>query len=181
MIIQSALLLLLAAVPPAAPAAGDGRPPSDVYADACNRAILLEQCNPGGLAITNGVFNAYHGPQPTMIEVTAGNTGTLRLVSCSFFWGQTYRIAQISGSGTVSLSDCTFSGFSKKGEAGPLIVAQGGTLLVRGCEFRENRPQVELGQQVRKAIITGNVFTGTSRIVNKSKGNVQVADNAADE
>jgi hypothetical protein len=152
-----------------------------IGADACNRAILLEQCNPGGLAITNGVFNAYHGPQPTMIEVTAGNTGTLRLLNCSFFWGQTYQIAHIGGNGTVSFSDCTFNSFSKKEETAPSIVALGGTLLVRGCEFRENRPQVELGSQVRKAIIMGNVFAGRSRIVNKSKGNVQIADNAADE
>ena len=58
------------------------------------------------------------------------------------------------------------------------IQAQGGTLLVRGCEFRAARPQITLGEGVRRAVITGNVFTGPAQIANASKGSVKIADNA---
>jgi hypothetical protein len=52
--------------------------------------------------------------------------------------------------------------------------------LVRGCEFRQNRPQIDLGADVRRAVITGNVFTGPPRINNQSKGNVQIGENAGE-
>lgn len=40
-----------------------------IGADDCNRAILVEQCAPYGLLITNGEFTLFHGDDPTMIEV----------------------------------------------------------------------------------------------------------------
>src|SRR5262245_58105652 len=52
------------------------------------------------------------------------------------------------------------------------IQATGGTLLVRGCEFRRNAPQVDLGEGVRRAVISDNLFSGTARVTNRSKGNV---------
>jgi hypothetical protein len=36
-----------------------------------------------------------------------------------------------------------------------------------------------LGQTVDRAVITDNVFTGPAQITNNSKGNVQIANNAA--
>ena len=50
-------------------------------------------------------------------------------------------------------------------------------MLVRGCEFRQDRPQIELGKDVARAIITENIFTGRERIINQSKGNVQIGLN----
>ncbi len=38
--------------------------------------------------------------------------------------------------------------------------AGGLSALVRGCEFRENKPQIELGEAVRRAAISGNILTG---------------------
>ncbi len=52
-------------------------------------------------------------------------------------------------------------------------------MLVRGCEFRANRPQIELGQAVARAVITDNLFAGPPQITNHSKGSVQIANNAA--
>jgi len=37
-----------------------------------------------------------------------------------------------------------------------------------------------LGEAVRRAVVTGNVFTGTARIVNQSKANVQIGNNTGD-
>ena len=61
-----------------------------------------------------------------------------------------------------------------------LSCASSGTVLVRGCEFRENKPQIELGKGIRRAVITGNILTGKERITNQSKGQVKLADNASE-
>jgi hypothetical protein len=51
-------------------------------------------------------------------------------------------------------------------------------VLVRGCEFREAKPQITLGPDVRRAVISGNILTGPARIDNQSKGSVKISDNA---
>ncbi len=40
-------------------------------------------------------------------------------------------------------------------------------MLVRGCEFKENKPQVLLGPDVRRAIVSENILTGAPRIANQ--------------
>jgi hypothetical protein len=57
----------------------------------------------------------------------------------------------------------------------------GGTILIRGCEFREGKPQVELAQEVRRAVITENIFTGKPQISNNSKYSVILTNNASDQ
>jgi len=148
-------------------------------ADDCYTALVVEESAPFGLLITNGEFVSFHGPDPTMIEVTPANTGSVRFVNCAF-WGPCRQIARVAGKGTVGFSDCTFVQWDSKKEGRHALQAQGGSLVVRGCEFRENKPQIELGEQVRRAVITGNLITGQPRIANQSKGQVVVSDNAAD-
>ena len=53
-------------------------------------------------------------------------------------------------------------------------------LLVRGCEFQEDKPQIELGEAVRRAVITGNLFTSKALITNRSNGRVIINDNSGD-
>ena len=148
-------------------------------ADDCWTSLVVEQSAPYGLLITNGQFVSFHGPDPTMIEVTKTNKGSVRFVNCAF-WGPCHQIARLSGTGTVGFSDCTFTQWDAKNEGRHAIQASGGTVLVRGCEFRQARPQIELGRSVRRAVITGNVFAGPTRVTNKSKGKVQVANNAGE-
>lgn len=148
-------------------------------ADDCYTALVVEDSAPFGLLITNGEFVSFHGPDPTMVEVKASNTGSVRFSNCAF-WGPCHQIAKVAGRGTVGFSDCTFVQWDSQKEGRHAIQATGGTVLVRGCEFREAKPQIELGEGVRRAVITGNVFTGPARITNQSKGSVQIADNAAD-
>jgi hypothetical protein len=151
-----------------------------IGADDCYTALKVEQSAPYGLLITNGEFVSFHGPDPTMIAVAETNTGSVRFVNCAF-WGPCNQIATIAGGGTVGFSDCTMVQWGgKEGTRAALQVA-GGTVLVRGCEFRQDRPQIDLAEGVRRAIITGNVFEGPARIANRSKGNVQIALNAGDQ
>lgn len=150
-----------------------------IGADDCHTALVVDQCAPYGLLITNGEFVSFHGPDPTMIEVGKDNTGSVRFVNCAF-WGPCNQIAKIAGTGTVGFGDCTFTQWGGKDATRPAIQAHSGTVLVRGCEFRQDRPQIQLGKDVRRAVITGNVFTGAPRIANESEGNVQIALNSSD-
>ncbi|MCD6394857.1 MAG: hypothetical protein J7M40_15310, partial [Planctomycetes bacterium] len=95
-------------------------------------------------------------------------------------WGPCNQIAKIAGTGTVGFGDCTFVHWGGREKNRHALQVESGTVLVRGCEFRQNRPQINLGENVRRAIIAENLFTGAERITNKSKGNVQIALNAHD-
>lgn len=151
-----------------------------IGADDCHIALQVDQCAPMGLLITNGEFVSFRGPDPTMIRVSETNRGSVRFVNCAY-WGPNHQIAVIAGSGTVGFSDCTFMQWDKNKEGRAAIQALGGTLLVRGCEFRTDAPQVALGKEVRRAVILGNVFTGKARITNESAGHVEIGLNATSD
>ncbi|UCG47799.1 MAG: hypothetical protein JSU94_20270 [Phycisphaerales bacterium] len=150
-----------------------------IGADDCHTALVVEDCAPYGLLITNGEFVSFHGPDPTMIGIGAGNDGSVRFVNCAF-WGPCNQIAKIAGRGTVGFGDCTFTQWGGKEGKRAAIQAESGTVLVRGCEFRQDRPQIVLGKGVRRAVIAENVFTGQERIVNEAEGNVQIGLNSSD-
>jgi len=150
-----------------------------IGADDCQTSLVVEQCAPFGLLITNGEFVSFHGPDPTMVRVEQANSGSVRFSNCAF-WGPCNQIAKIAGRGTVGFGDCTFTQWGGKEGKFPAIQVQSGTVLIRGCEFRQDRPQISLGESVRRAVIAENVFTGAERIDNQSKGNVQIGLNASD-
>lgn len=147
-----------------------------IGADDCLIAVLVEQTAPMGLLITNGEFVSFRGENPTMVRVEASHSGTVRFVNCAY-WGPNKQIAVIDGSGTVGFTDCTFMQWDKDREGRHAIQANGGTLLVRGCEFRDDRPQVEIGEGIKRAVITDNVVVGAVRITNRSSGVVHVGGN----
>jgi hypothetical protein len=147
-----------------------------IGADDCYTALVVDNSAPYGLLITNGEFVSFHGPDPTMIEVKETNKGSVRFVNCAY-WGPCNQIARIAGSGTVGFSDCTFVQWGGKEKTRAALQAQSGTILVRGCEFRQDQPQIDLGKDVARALITENVFTGPERINNQSQGKVQIGQN----
>ncbi len=140
-----------------------------IGADGGHTAVEVEDCAKYGLLITNGEFVAMRGPDPTMLDVKRTNRGSVRMVNCAF-WGPCQQIARLEGRGTVGLSDCTFCQWDAKNQGREAIQANGGTLIVRGCEFQRERPQIRLGPDVRSAVIVGNVFQGRRQIRNESTG-----------
>ncbi|MGV3616532.1 MAG: glycosyl hydrolase family 28-related protein [Fimbriimonas sp.] len=134
-----------------------------IGADDCHTAVLVEQAAPFGILITNGEFTSFNGPDPTMVVVGPKHTGSLRFVN-SAFWGPCNQVAKIEGSGTVGFSDCTFVQWDGKNLGRSAIQVKGGNLLVRGCEFKEDKPHFELGAGVKKAIITDSLFPKEARI-----------------
>ena len=151
-----------------------------IGADDCFTSLVVENSARFGLLISNGEFVSFHGPDPTMVEVTTNNTGSVRFVNCAF-WGPCHQIAKLAGRGTVGFSDCTFVQWDRDKEDRAALQADCRNLLVRGCEFQMDKPQVELGPHSKRVTITGNIITGKTRISNQSKGNVQIADNASDD
>ena len=89
-------------------------------------------------------------------------------MNCAF-WGPCNQIASIAGRGTVGFSDCTFVQWDHQREGRHAIQAASGTVLVRGCDFQEDKPHIELGEAVRRAVISDNLFRGKPRITNHSK------------
>lgn len=150
-----------------------------IGADDCQTALVVDASAPMGLLISNGEFVSFHGPDPTMVAVGTNNTGSVRFVNCAF-WGPCNQIARLAGKGTVGFSDCIFVQWDRKKEGRHALQVESGTVLVRGCEFQENKPQIELGEKVRRAVISDNILTGATRIVNRSKGAVVIGNNAAD-
>jgi hypothetical protein len=151
-----------------------------IGADDCFAAVQVDQCAPYGLLIANGEFTSFHGPDPTMVVVGASNRGSVRFSNCAF-WGPCNQIAKISGTGTVGFSDCTFCDWDHKNKGRAAVQAVQGNLLVRGCEFQQDKPQVDLGADVRRAVIADNVILGKLRITSHSARKFQIHDNATDE
>jgi hypothetical protein len=54
-----------------------------------------------------------------------------------------------------------------KKEGRHALQVESGTVLVRGCEFRENKPHIELGERVRRAVISDNIYEGDARVTDK--------------
>ncbi len=150
-----------------------------IGADDCSTAVQVDQSAPYGLLISNGEFVSFHGPDPTMVRVGPDHSGSVRFVN-SAFWGPCNQIARLAGSGTVGFSDCTFVQWDHNREGRHAIQAESGSVIVRGCEFRADRPQVALGEAVSRAVITDNLIRGALSIQNHSTGRVIVKDNAAD-
>ena len=151
-----------------------------IGADDCFTSVDVEDSAEYGLLISNGEFTSFHGPDPTMVLIGSDNSGSVRFENCAF-WGPCNQIAKISGSGTVGFGDCTFVQWDRNQEGRAAVQADSGTVLIRGCEFQEDRPQVELAESVRRAVVSDNVFTGKARIVNHSKHSVSISNNAADQ
>jgi len=150
--------------------------------DSYEACVRVDQCAHYGLLITNGEFVSFRGDHPTMIIVGPENIGSVRFNNCSF-WGPNKQIAKIEGNGIVGFNDCQFRNYDKDTENRPAIQADSGRLIVRGCEFRSRfsplTPQISLGEKVTQAVINSNIILGPEKIINKSKGNVQIGFNSA--
>ncbi len=149
-----------------------------IGADATEIALLVEDCASYGLLITNGEFVSFAGKNPIEVVVKPTNTGNILLQNCAF-WGPSDQIARIEGRGTVTFQNCNFDFWDRNRQRLYAIEALEGDVVINGCLFNRDAPQVYLGEKVRSAVITSNRFLGFERITNKSKGDVQIGLNSA--
>jgi hypothetical protein len=151
-----------------------------IGADDCYTALVVENSAPMALLISNGEFVSFHGPDPTMVRIEKTNAGSVRFVNCAF-WGPCNQIAKVAGRGTVGFSDCTFTQWDHHKEGRHALQIESGTVVVRGCDFQENKPQIELGERVRRAVISDNTFNGKARIANHATSAFNISNNASDQ
>ena len=148
-----------------------------IGADDCWTAVNVEEAEDYGLLITNGEFTAFEGPDPT--PLCAWSEESRCAVSPPVLISGHNRTADIAGTGVVGFGDCTFASWDRL--EGPRTDAQiratGGTVMVRGCSFLIDRPQVDLEPGVEKAIITDNTVRGKVGILNHCTGQVVNRDN----
>jgi len=75
----------------------------------------------------------------------------------------------------------SFSQWDAKNEQLYAIQANGtGSVSVQSSEFQQNGNQIQLESTIRRAVIIGNLFTGTQRIQTNGVKNAQIGLNAAD-
>jgi len=158
-----------------------------IGADMCvNASVQVDSADAWGILITNGEFTSFIDPSSgihadsTQVVVTASNAGAVRFVNTAF-WGPSNHIARVSGSGSVGFGDCIFSQWdADKGNNYAIQVNGTGSISVRGSEFQQNSNQISLANTVRRAVIVGNLITGTQRIHDDGAKSVQIGLNAAD-
>ncbi len=153
-----------------------------IGADDCYTAVVVEQSRAvSALLITNGEFVSFHGPDPTMVEVQ-GHQHRQRAVCELRLLGPVPPDRQDRRQGHGGLQRLHVRPVGPQ-ERRPRTRSRrpAAPLLVRGCEFREAKPQIDLGEGVRRAVITDNVFAGDpAASTNRSPGNVQIANNVED-
>jgi hypothetical protein len=152
-----------------------------IGADATNIAVLVDNCSPIGLLITNGEFVSFPGELPTELVVKGTNSGNIQLQNCSF-WGPADQIAKIEGSGVVSFNNCNFVDYDAHDLTLPAIEVLGGDVIINGCTFMKPAAfHVFLDKEVKSAVVTSNRFKGNKNIINKSSGDVQIGMNVISE
>jgi len=143
-------------------------------ADICPVAVRVDRTQPhAGVQFANGQFMA-------TLEVSETNQGPVKLANCGF-WGVPETKQQVikHGPSTLTLTGCHFTGWAAAEEGAPCILADGGRLIVNGCDFLDpgKRPIV-LKPGLTAATVFGCLFRDGAGVEDASTGDVQTGMNA---
>ncbi len=120
---------------------------SGIGADYCRICVQIDGIQSIGIQITNGEFTSHAGEPRTAIVTAPGAGGAAQFVNCNF-WANPGGVARLQGKTAVTFGDCHMVDVPAVGA----IVAEGGKLVVRGCNFDKPGPAVILKEGVRAAI-----------------------------
>jgi hypothetical protein len=144
--------------------------------DICSEAVRIDQTQGhAGVQIVNGQFMS-------TIVVGPKNQGPVKLTNCGFWPIDKTReqILQL-GPSTLMLTSCHFAGWgdAKDGQPAPACIrAAGGRLVVNGCEFMQDKPQILLEKGLTAATISSNLLRGDKAVTNNSDADVQIGLNS---
>ena len=155
-------------------------------AELCHACVYVEDCRTWGILISDAGYALLDPPRSMMVRVAPSNRGTVRFNNCGF-WGPTDRCALIEGDdiAMVCFSNCTFGEWPENrdmsreewAQRDPAIEVLGGSVMIRGCEFRDHKPQVHLGPRVRGAIVTENIMHWPLDIRSEMKQDAVIVNN----
>ena len=143
--------------------------------DICPVAVQVDRVQDhAGVQFVNGQFMA-------TIVVGEKNKGPVKLTNCGF-WGVPETQEQIVKHGPCSLmlNGCHFTGWDAQKKGDPCIRADGGRMVVSGCDFMdEGKKQVILEKGVKAATITGCLLRGDGGVLDESGADVEIGLNTA--
>gem|GEM_PF-185406 len=148
-----------------------------IGADCCQRAVLVEQCQPPGLLITNGEFVGRWGSRTAVtLEIRPEVVGTVSLVNCSF-WGPIDRcVSMQSKRGQLVLNACHFCEWDVGMEGSAAVELVAGRTLLQGCTFQqEGRWAVRIGPEVENVILAALQGKGRLFVDNKAPDQTTMA------
>ena len=147
-------------------------------ADSCQRAVVVEQAQPAGLLITNGEFvGRWSSTDAVCVEIGPKVNGKVSLVNCSF-WGPIDQCVWMRGAeGQFTASACHFVNWDVRGRSAPALRLDAGRIIVQGCTFQQEGPHVQVGRNVRSAILTANQAPGGFVVENRAGSKTQMLAN----
>jgi hypothetical protein len=153
-----------------------------IGADCCRRAVLVENMQPFGILITNGEFVGRWSSQDSVtIEVAEqADLGKLSLMNCAF-WGPNDRcIWNHSDMAMISAIGCNFFEWDINGLGSPAIQMDAGKAIIQGNTFWQGELNVQLGEEVESAIISGNQAPLGLAVDNQAGARAQIFGNELD-
>lgn len=147
-----------------------------IAADWARTAVLVEETQPPALLITNGEFVGSPESE-ACVEVAKSNTGSVQFENCAF-WGPMQRVAHVAGSGRAQFANCNFVQWDSHNKGLPAIEVLSGDVDISHCDFKDDKLQITLGEDVTATIVANHV-AGDVRITNKSKADTYVAGNVS--
>jgi len=141
--------------------------------DICPCAVRVDQTQGhAGVEIVNGQFMG-------TLEVGETNAGPVKLSNCGF-WPIAETRSQVvkSGPSTLMLTGCHFAGWDSAGAGDACVRANGGRLVVNGCEFMvEGKLDIALEEGLTAATVMGCLLRGDQAVRNTSHADVQMGLN----
>ena len=150
-------------------------------ADSCRRSVLVEQAQMPGLLITNGEFVGRWGSVDSIpLEIGDNVEGKVSLVNCSF-WGPIDRcIWMHAPKGWLSASACHFVHWDNNQKNHAAIQVDSGKAIIQGNTFVEEKTHIQIGKDVRSAIIMGNQGDPGLVVDNQAGERTQMIGNEVD-
>eukprot|EP00825_Cyclidium_porcatum_P027550 TRINITY_DN2966_c0_g1_i3.p1 TRINITY_DN2966_c0_g1~~TRINITY_DN2966_c0_g1_i3.p1 ORF type:complete len:149 (-),score=20.35 TRINITY_DN2966_c0_g1_i3:187-633(-) len=91
-----------------------------------------------------------------------------------------HQLATLSGDSHLSFSYCTFVQWDTTAKEEYGITANNGELVLRGNEFVHSAPQVQILKGTKKAIVIGNLLTGSQRFEVNGETKTSIYGNVSD-
>jgi len=135
----------------------------------CETALRLDRLNGIGLSVS---YSTLEGTQHA-VDAIENFTTVAQFNRCDLRSSRGSAV-KLTGSGTLTFQACRLTGHS------PAVLAEQGTLSVLDCLLDSTRPQVELAEGVRRARILSQAARLGLQAVDKSHGDVLIAETGAD-
>ncbi|MCS7239152.1 MAG: glycoside hydrolase family 55 protein [Thermoguttaceae bacterium] len=148
-----------------------------IGADCCERAVVIEQCQPPGLLITNGEFvGRWTSREAITVEIKPQVIGLVSLVNCSF-WGPIDRaVVMESQAGQLVLNSCHFCEWDVAQRGAPAIDLLAGHTSVFACTFRQDsRWHLRIGPKVARVLVLGMHTPGRTFIDNNAPARTTIS------